>query len=124
MNNKISAFSIIGFILAVISLTICGVSIFTWVFVTIPSIILCIIGIRDKRCKRTLAVIGLCIGIFSLQISIFAPPFINRVNKARGNTAVEYAENGDYDKAMEYINKITNNELKSHYKELIDEINQ
>lgn len=122
MDKRVSAFSIIGFILAIISLTICGVSIFTWIFVTIPAIVFCIIGIKDNRSKKTLAVIGLCIGIFSLHISIFAPPFIARVNNARGATAIEYAEKGDYEKSMEYINKISNDDLKEYYKELVDEI--
>lgn len=87
--KKISVFSIVGFVLSIVSITFCNYAFYTVFLVTIPALVFCIIGIKDRRYKRVLAVIGLVICVVSLQLGILAPKFISYVNRAKAEVALQ-----------------------------------
>lgn len=121
MRNRVSVFTIIGFILSIVSISFCNFAFFTLFLITSPALVFCIIGNKkSNKAGRVLSTIGIVICAFSFVIGIFGPPFIRRVNNAKGTVAIEYANEGDYDKAYEYLDKITDDKKREYYKNIIE----
>ena len=90
MQNKISIFTIIGFSLSLLSILVCNWYYIAIIFVVVPAIVFCFIG-RNKgeKANKTLATIGIVVGIIMFLFTIWAPRFIRAVDRAKEQAAIE-----------------------------------
>lgn len=90
--NKFSPFAIVGFVLSMLSLLVCNYAFYTLFLITIPALVFCVIGLKDRRyLKKGLAIAGLVVSVVSIQIGIFLPRFVAMVDRARQATMLEEA---------------------------------